>query len=143
VADDVPVCQKCGFDGYAVACVWAGEEGCQLPKPVADETAKGERQWEVVIDSEYASALIAVREGARVVAEVNRLQDAEKIVTDHAEAAKASRWRRLARRAVVALSQHHENEENLTGIALDLMADYNAALADEGEKEGQDERPRN
>lgn len=25
-----PICAKCGFEGYAVACVWVGEEGCQL-----------------------------------------------------------------------------------------------------------------
>ena len=38
---DDPICAKCGFDGWVVACVWKGEEGCQLtyPPPLEQEPA--------------------------------------------------------------------------------------------------------
>lgn len=60
---ETPPCSRCGFDGVAVACVWAGEEGCQLPAKQGQERPQqpkyhGEdlaayyRQWE-----RYALAL--------------------------------------------------------------------------------------
>ena len=32
-----PVCPRCGFEGYVVACIYKGQEGCQLTYPPKEQ----------------------------------------------------------------------------------------------------------
>jgi hypothetical protein len=137
VADDVPVCQKCGFDGYAVACVWAGEEGCQLPKPVADETAKGE--WILGDEKDGMPAMIRwpVTDGHHrfnvfSYGEAEELRDY--LNSLESEAVKGRRWREALERIATAFCDA-PSAAGMRDIA-------RAALADEGEvKHGLDQTP--
>jgi hypothetical protein len=104
---------------------------------VADETAKGERQWRVspvcwtTGESEPSEWAIYPRDGEQIACGIVSKAEALKVVAAlEAEAAKASRWREALER--IAELDHVEMRAHGLSVGDKALHIADAALADEG-----------